>query len=530
MINTIFAGGNFPNAIALDPRTNRLYVGFKYSNTINEINTVTNNVLVSMPIENDTQTLNMVSNQYGDLFVSHDASYYPRNASKITLIRALEHSVRPFTGSLNDTLTAMASDYIHLFVVNNLSNKVYAFNPFNASDADSFAINEISHIPIGPQRIDIEHAVSPQSLVIKHAIGPQGIAIDQAINLVYVARTTYSCNYTVPLHITASYYLYSCNQFSSVTVWKSTRPHAFIREILIPLSPQSPIVTNTAFDRPQTDAIAVNSKTHTIYVVHRNFVYPINIKCIIEGKQCDSKPIKVGEGFSRLTYIAVNPNTNMVYVTNPKNNTVSVIDGRRNKLIVGINFIIDPPNSGYLDCNGTNLKSSRLLMLDLGSLTCEAKANSVFPASFSYWSVFPPIWFDSWSGDLASPDSDKDNIITFKPTHFGTLVANFNVLSDAYITTILAIAIPAAGGLILKYSPLRDWFSQMRRDKNLNKYRNLIDDTSKIANRDKKDHIQLFEEIRKRIVDLYLNGNISDSQYMELNDELLAAMEKIKSS
>jgi hypothetical protein len=110
------------------------------------------------------------------------------------------------------------------------------------------------------------------------------------------------------------------------------------------------------------------------------------------------------------------------------------------------------------------------------------------------------------------------------------VVANFNVLSDAYITTILAIAIPAAGGLILKYSPLRDWFSQMRRNKNLNKYRNLIDDTSKIENRHKKDHIQLFEEIRKRIVDLYLNGNISDSQYVELNDELSAAVEKIKSS
>jgi len=36
----------------------------------------------------------------------------------------------------------------------------------------------------------------------------------------------------------------------------------------------------------------------------------------------------------------------------------------------------------------------------------------------------------------------------------------------------------------------------MRRNKNLNKYRNLIDGTSKIANRDKKDHIQLFEDIR----------------------------------
>jgi hypothetical protein len=77
---------------------------------------------------------------------------------------------------------------------------------------------------------------------------------------------------------------------------------------------------------------------------------------------------------------------------------------------------------------------------------------------------------------------------------------------------------------------LRDWFSRFRRDKNLNKYKILINDTSKIANYDEKDHIQLFEEIRKQIVDLYLNGNITNSQYVELNDEISAAMKKIKSS
>jgi hypothetical protein len=76
------------------------------------------------------------------------------------------------------------------------------------------------------------------------------------------------------------------------------------------------------------------------------------------------------------------------------------------------------------------------------------------------------------------------------------------VIKKSLFTTILVIAIPAAGALILKYSPLRDWYSRLRRNKNLNKYKILINDTSKIADRDKKDHIQLFEEIRKRIVDL----------------------------
>jgi hypothetical protein len=71
-----------------------------------------------------------------------------------------------------------------------------------------------------------------------------------------------------------------------------------------------------------------------------------------------------------------------------------------------------------MNCNGININSNTSMMLDLASLTCEAKANSVFPSPFSYWSVFPPIWFDSWSGDLAGPGSVKDYNITFTPTHF----------------------------------------------------------------------------------------------------------------
>jgi hypothetical protein len=77
-------------------------------------------------------------------------------------------------------------------------------------------------------------------------------------------------------------------------------------------------------------------------------------------------------------------------------------------------YICEPPNSGYINCNGPNIHNitnSTYATIDLGSLTCEAKAKS----------VFPPIWFDSWSGDLASRDSDRDHTITFEPTHFGTL-------------------------------------------------------------------------------------------------------------
>jgi YVTN family beta-propeller protein len=330
-----------------------------------------------------------------------------------------------------------------LFVIKNSNNSVYVFTVFLG----------------GSLKPEGKFAIRPCPVICD--ITPrQGIAVDPDTNMVYVANP----------------------DNNSVSVISGIAPHAIIENISFLLG--------KADSKP--DAIAVNPKTHTVYVsdIFNGFVYVINDKCIIEPKQCHITLVKVSPARDSSVApmgIAVDSNRNMVYVTNPDNDTVSVIDGKTNSLSVGVNFKIDPPYSGYVNCNGISINSNTSMMLDLGSLTCEAKANSVFPSPFSYWSVFPPIWFDSWSGNLVSPDSVNDHIITLRPTHFGRLDANFNVLSDAYITTILAIAIPAAGGLL--YRPFKTWFGQMRRGKNLIKYRNLIDDTSKIANRDKKKTI-----------------------------------------
>jgi len=72
--------------------------------------------------------------------------------------------------------------------------------------------------------------------------------------------------------------------------------------------------------------IAVDPNTNRIYVSnsHNNTV------SVIDGatNRVIGDPIPVGEGPRG---IAVDPNTHLVYVTNPGSNTVSVIDGATNK-------------------------------------------------------------------------------------------------------------------------------------------------------------------------------------------------------
>jgi YVTN family beta-propeller protein len=72
--------------------------------------------------------------------------------------------------------------------------------------------------------------------------------------------------------------------------------------------------------------IAVDPNTNRIYVSNSNN----NTVSVIDGatNRVIGDPIPVGEGPRG---IAVDPNTHLVYVTNPGSNTVSVIDGATNK-------------------------------------------------------------------------------------------------------------------------------------------------------------------------------------------------------
>ena len=44
--------------------------------------------------------------------------------------------------------------------------------------------------------------------------------------------------------------------------------------------------------------------------------------------------------------------TNMVYVTNTGSDTVSIIDGNTDSLLVKVGFSVNPPNSGNMQFNG----------------------------------------------------------------------------------------------------------------------------------------------------------------------------------
>ena len=78
--------------------------------------------------------------------------------------------------------------------------------------------------------------------------------------------------------------------------------------------------------------VAVNPNTNKIYVAN----YINNTVSVIDGTTYTVKNVNVG---NRPNVIAVNPNTNKIYVANSFDSTVSVIDGSNNTQLGYVNDI-----------------------------------------------------------------------------------------------------------------------------------------------------------------------------------------------
>jgi YVTN family beta-propeller protein len=129
--------------------------------------------------------------------------------------------------------------------------------------------------------------------------------------------------------------------------------------------------------------------------------------------------------------IAINSDTNMIYVTNRDSGTVSVIDGNTNNLTAGVIFKADP-SKGKIKCNNQDISNNYVRFAVGTKLTCKANPNveSVFSwldlNEMIYRTLFTThynkIVFDSWSGNEINSTL---NPIDFTVSHYGTtLTAN----------------------------------------------------------------------------------------------------------
>src|SRR6476661_1159837 len=272
--------------------------------------------------------------------------------------------------------------------------------------------------------------------------------------------------------------------------------------------------------------IGVNSDTNTIYVANDD-----DTVSVIDGnsKTKIGNDIPVGKGPGD---IGVNSDTNTIYVANNWDNSVSVIDGKANKVVAKVTFSTEPFNGGRIECDKDKLTAQlgQQFYIYSGS-QCTAKPNQGFE-------------FVSWQENLggnstqllkfSSPSSIVDSILDFfnmKPdkqeatlniTKFGSFTANFKALPPPiptqYVATLITIVATAFIGSWLTPTVI-EWRNRRKQVSKLdhchNEAKNLYND-GKLDSND----IEKLNKLKDKITDEYTKGKINKEQYDKLGNEI----------
>jgi YVTN family beta-propeller protein len=282
------------------------------------------------------------------------------------------------------------------------------------------------------------------------------------------------------------------------------------------------------------ETIGVNPHTNMMYVAN----YLDNTVSVIDGENNTKigNDIPVG---SSPEAIGVNEDTNTIYVANNWDNSVSVIDGKANKVVAKVTFSTEPFNGGRIECDKDKLTApiGQQFYVYSGS-QCTAKSNQGFE-------------FVSWQENLGGnstqllkfsfPSSIVDSILDFfnmKPdkqeatlniTKFGSFTANFKALPPPiptqYVATLITIVATAFIGSWLTPTVI-EWRNRRKQVSKLdhchNEAKNLYND-GKLDSND----IEKLNKLKDKITDEYTKGKINKEQYDKLGNEISISYREI---
>ena len=443
--------GNFPYAVATNPFTNRVYVTNRGSDTVSIIDGSTNSKLHNVTVGHSPVGI-AVNPTANWIYVTNI------NSGTVSVIDGI-------TNKITNNIAVNKAPYS--IAVNPLTNKIYVTN---------IGSNTVSVIDGKDNKI-VSNVTAGEN--------PVGVAVNTLTDIVYVTN-------------------YASDTVSVI----DGKDNKIIKNITVGKTPVG---------------IAVNPLTNKIYVTNIGS----NTVSVIDGK--DNKIIKnitvnpslrgsykIGDPVLSMpilvkfpliaSLVAINTVDNTVYVTNTGSDTVSVIDGNKDNVVVKMIFNVDPPNSGSINCNNSQIPTNNYTMLSNGTnLVCYANPEHGFK-------------FGSWS-NLVYSDS---NPIDLKLTQYGTLTANFKeALSlEQYLAIIL--------GPISVLSVMAGWFFRRRQRKYLSKYMTKIDNIfDRLHVIDKQQCLTHLDGTRREITQLFKRGTISDTYYNILDRRITDYMDKV---
>ncbi len=438
---------NFPYDLEVNPFNNRIYITNRESNTVSVIDGSTNQRLSNINVGESpvgisiNPSLNMV-------YVTN------LDSKSLSIIDGIDNKVRE---------TIKLNEFVYGVAVNPLTNLVYISNLIN---------NTLSVLDGETNKI-----------INKIAVGnmPTAININYKTNLIYV--TNYLSN--------------SISVIDGIT-------NKVISTIKVAKYPVDAVVnplTNKVYVSHNGDDVAVS----IIDRVTNKKIRELSVKSNINKNSGNNDPIldiPIKVTFPLIaSKLSVNPNTNLIYMTNTVSNGVIVISGQTDSVVVRLSVEINPKNSGTIECNNSKLQSQNFLLHPINSeIKCTAHASRGY--SFDFWS------------NMTNVISNNTNPLILNVTKNNLLMANFkpSISTEAYIGMVAAI--------VGSTSIFAGWYYRKRERSYLNKSMNRIDFTYHALKSDKVEGVKQLEDIQKEITNLFKKGKITDSHYNILDKRI----------
>ena len=461
---TGFKVGDGPWGIAVNPRTNMVYVANSQENTVSAINGSNNEIVSNIAIDNSpiaiavnpiknkiyvtqsgsisvidgknnsielTKTLDMESPSSIAFNPSTDNIYVADADSKnISKIDASTYKIMQNISTMPAEHTERgrdsACDSGIGIAVDDLRNRIYVVN-FNPPQSRQNIENATGNVTV----IDGAEDKILESIPVDFC--PQRIALDQHRNNAYVIG---SCDPTrLPLC-----YDYNANYIAIIDLSTNKVERYFI-------------------GGDKFDDVATNPFTNKIYVTDSGLGQSTTIH-VIEPRfephlLLNASTISVDGGPS---FLSVDPYANIIYTNNYQSDTVSKINGASNNIMYGVRFDVNDQPIEYnvlgikisinssksvnIRCNDKAISDDSYIYYDNSTLL-KCSAQSTIPLS--------PLISSSWSG------LDGNSSSGFTVTKYGTMTGTFidlqgllEVLGPA-ISIIILVAIV----LIASFPPTR---------------------------------------------------------------------------
>ncbi|KAF0221782.1 MAG: hypothetical protein FD174_113 [Geobacteraceae bacterium] len=363
------AVGTWPQAIAVNPATNKFYVAnYGFGNNVTVIDGATNaTITVAAGTEPRAVAVNPVTNRiYVANYGSHNVTVVDGATNSTTTIATgaspVSIAVNPVTnriyvvnsgsydvtvidGATNATSTVAAGTAPSAVAVNPVTNKIYVANFSNDLTVIDGASNTTSNVAIGASQrllavnpitnkiyvtnqsnnVTVIDGASNATSTVAAGAGSFAVAVNPVTNRVYVSNQTSNdvtiidgaTNTTSTVAVGTSPRGLAVNPTTN-TIYVTNGGSANVTVIDGATNATSTVAAGTI-----PIAVAVNPVTNKIHVAN----YGSNTVTVLDGAANTTSTVAAGT----LPYaVAVNPVTNKIYVTNYNSNNVTVIDGATN--------------------------------------------------------------------------------------------------------------------------------------------------------------------------------------------------------